>query len=182
MFNIIKKELNVSIVSSLIYIIIGLIIIFNPETTLKTMSTMVALLAIIYGTIMTVINIVEIKKEGNLVFGILLLVMGITLLLYPSNLNILISLGVGTWFISSSVSRIKFAILLKDAKGVNWLVILVMAILTLIVGITFIFTPLSSAITLATTIGILMIVYSACDIIEILFIKKNIKAIQKALK
>ena len=179
---IIKKELNISIISSIIYIILGIIIVLNPETTLNIVSTTISVLAIIYGMIMTIINIANIREEGNLIFGILLVVMGIALLIYPNSLNVLISLGIGIWFISSSVSRIKFAVLLKDIKELNWLIVLISAIITLLIGISFIFTPLSSAVALTTASAILMIVYSIIDIFEILFIKKNIKIIEKVLE
>ena len=182
MIDIIKKELNISILSSVIYIILGIIIISNPETTLNIVSTSISVLAIIYGGAITIINITKLEKEGNLIFGILLVVMGIALLIYPNSLNILISLGVGIWFISSSVSRIKLAVMLKDVKEINWLIILITSIITLLIGISFIFTPLTSAVALAIVTGILMIAYSICDIFEIIFIKKNIETIQKALK
>lgn len=182
MIDIIKKELNISIVSSIAYIILGIIIVLNPATTLNVISIAISALAIVTGIIITIINITELKKEGNPIFGILLVVMGIALIIYPNSLNILISLGIGIWFISSSINRIKFAIMLKDVKEIKWLVILIIAIVTLIIGISFIFAPLASAITLATISGILMIIYSICDIFEIIFIKKNIKAIQNALE
>ena len=182
MLEIMKRELNVSIIASIIYIILGFIVISNPIATLNIVSITISISAIVYGIVITVINIANFKQEGNLLFGILLLVMGISLLIYPSSLNVLISLGIGIWFIASSVSRIKFATLLKDVQGINWIIILISAVITLMIGISFIFTPLASAVTLTTVSGILMIVYSICDIFEIIFIKRNIKEIEKALK
>ena len=182
MLDIIKKELNISIIASVVYIILGIIIVSNPEATLNIVSITISIVAIIYGLILTIINITNLKEEGNLMFGILLIVIGIALLIYPNSLNVLISLGIGIWFIASSINRIKFAVILKDTKEFNWLVILISAIITLIIGISFIFAPLASAITLTAISGILMIVYSVCDIFEIVFIKKNIKTIEKILE
>ena len=102
MLEIRKKELNLSIVVSIIYAILGFIIVANPVTTLNIVSYTVSISAIIYGIVITIINVANFKEEGNLLFGILLLVMGIALLIYPSSLNILISLGIGIWFIASS--------------------------------------------------------------------------------
>ncbi len=181
MLNIIKRELNISIIASIIYIILGIIVVSNPETTLNIVSTAISIFAIVYGLVLTIINLVNIKDEGNLIFGILLIVIGIALLIYPSSLNVLISLGIGIWFISSSISRIKFAIIIKDIEEINWLVVLISAIITLIIGISFIFTPLASAVALTTISGIMMILYSVVDIVEIVFIKKHIKIIEKTL-
>ena len=182
MLDIVKRELNVSIISSIIYIIIGAIIIANPAITLTIVSTSLAVLSIIYGIIITIINIANIRDGGHLIFGVMLIVMGIALFIYPGSLNVLISLGIGIWFITSSVSRIKFAVLVKDADGINWLIILISAIFTLIIGISFIFAPLTSAVALTAASGILMIAYSILDICEVIFIKRNIKAVEKALK
>lgn len=182
MMKILKRELNVSIIVSIIYIILGIIIVSNPVTTLNIVSTSVAILSIIYGIIISIINIANIKEGDNLILGVLLIVLGISLLIYPTSLSILISLGVGISFISSSVNRIKFAVLIKDDKEFNWLIILFSAIITLLIGISFIFTPLLSAVALTAANGILMIVYSICDIIEIFFIKKNINVIETELE
>ena len=182
MLNIIKKELNVSIITSIIYIILGIVVIANPETTLTIISKAIAILAIIYGIVVTIINIANLKNEGSLLFGILLIVMGIALLIYPNSLSVLISLGIGIWFISSSVNRIKFAVLLKDIKELNWLIVLISAIITLLIGISFVFTPLASAVMVAIISGILMVIYSIIDIFEIIFIKRNMKVIEQKLK
>mgnify|MGYP002857755769 CR=1 FL=1 len=182
MLKVFKKELNFSLISSIIYIILGIVIISNPEETLSIVGKTVAILSIVYGSITTIINIVNIKQESSLLFGIFTIVMGIALLIYPNTLSILLSLGLGIWFIASSVTRLKFAVFLKDVREMNWLIVLAGSLITLIIGISFIFTPLASAVTLTTVSGIMMIVYSLIDIFEIIFIKRNIKAIEKVLQ
>ena len=182
MLKLFKKELNISMLSSLIYIVLGIVIISKPEETMSIVGKSVAILAIVYGVINTIINIVNIKEESSLLFGVFTIVMGIALLIYPNTLGILLSLGIGIWFIASSVTRLKFAVLLKDVREINWLIVLAGSIITLIIGISFIFTPLASAITLTTVSGVMMIGYSLIDIFEIIFIKRNIKAIEKVLQ
>ena len=179
MIKILKRELNISIVTSIIYIILGIFVVANPAITMKVASTTFSIMAIVYGVIISIINIADIKEEGNLSYGILLIVVGVALLIYPNSLEILVSLGLGIWFISNSISRIKLAVLLKDVKEVNWLLILFSAIIALLIGISFIFLPLASAVTLTMVSGILMIIYSIFDIIQIIIIKKNIVAIEK---
>ena len=148
MLKLFKKELNISMLSSLIYIVLGIVIISKPEETMSIVGKSVAILAIVYGVINTIINIVNIKEESSLLFGVFTIVMGIALLIYPNTLGILLSLGIGIWFIASSVTRLKFAVLL----------------------------------TLTTVSGVMMIGYSLIDIFEIIFIKRNIKAIEKVLQ
>ena len=182
MLDMLKKELNISIVASIIYIVLGVIVVFNPLTALGVTGMVVSISAIIYGIIITIINIANLKEEGNLSFGILLVVMGIALFIYPNSLNILISLGIGIWFITSSVGRIKFAMRIKEVHDVNWLVILICAIITLIIGISFIFTPLSTAVGVTIFSGISMIVYGIFDISQIIFIKRNLNIIKNELE
>ena len=182
MLEILKRELNISIVTSIVYVILGIIIISNPEATLSIVGTVIAVLAILYGIIVSIINIANIKEENTLVIGILLIVMGIALIIYPNSLSVLISLGIGIWFITSSVTRIKYSVILKDVPEVNWVVLLVGAIITLIIGITFVFAPLASAVALTTFSGVMMIIYSVIDIVEIILIKKNMKEIEVVFK
>ncbi len=181
MLNLFKKELNISLITSLIYIVIGIIVIARPEATLSIVSKTIALLLILYGIILTVINIRDIKEESTLLFGVLAIVMGIALLIYPNSLSILISLGLGIWFISSSVTRMKFSVLVRDIAEMNWLVILISSIITLIIGISFVFMPLASAVALTKVSGIMMIIYSVIDLFEIIMIKLHIKSIEDAM-
>ena len=182
MLKVLKKELNISIIASLVYIVIGIIVVSNPGTTLSIVGMAVAVLAIIYGVIITIISIANMKEEGNLGFGILLIIIGIALLIYPNSLSILLSLGISIWFITSSVSRIKFAVSIKEVKDVNWKIILISSIITLIIGISFIFTPLSTAVAVTIISGISMVVYAVFDIFEVIFIKINIKKIENGLE
>ena len=177
----VKKELNISIISSLIYIVIGIVIICNPQITVSIVGVSVAILSIVCGAVITIINIANIKEESSLLFGIFAIVMGIALLIYPNSLSILISLGIGILFIASSVTRLKFAVVLKDSKEVNSLIILISSIITLIIGISFIFMPLISAVTLTVVSAIMMIVYAIIDIFEVILIKKNIDKIEKVI-
>lgn len=182
MLKVIKKELNVSIITSLVYIAIGIIVILNPEKIINIVGTSIAILAILYGVIITIINVRNIKEETSLIFGIFAIVMGVALLIYPSSLSILLSLAIGIWFISSSVTRLKYAIIIKNVPEIKWTIVLVSALLTLMVGISFIFTPLASAVALTAISGVLMIIYSIVDLFEIFFLKKHLKDIEKVLE
>ena len=42
--------------------------------------------------------------------------------------------------------------------------------------------PLTSALALTTVSGVLMLVYSVCDVFEIIFIKRHIKVIEKEIE
>lgn len=181
MLNLFKKELNISLIASIIYIVIGIVVIARPEATLSIVSKTIALLLILYGIVLTVISIRDIKEENTLIFGVLAIVMGIALLIYPNSLSILISLGLGIWFISSSVTRMKFSVLVRDITEMNWLIILISSIITLIIGISFVFMPLASAVALTKVSGIMMIVYSVIDLFEIIIIKMHIKSIEDAM-
>lgn len=176
-----KKELNVSIIASIVYIILGVVVVCNPAATLDVVGKTIAILSIIHGIAIAFISIQDIREDNNLVFGIISIVMGVLLLVYPSSLALFISLGIGIWYIVNSVTRIRLAIMLKDVKEVNWVLLLICSILTLIIGISFLFTPLASAIALTAVSGIMMIAYSIIDIAQIIFLKKHINEIEKAM-
>ena len=177
-----KVILLIAIITSIVYIVLGVIIVSNPETTINIVGTIIAVLAIIYGLIVAIINMAKIKEENSLVIGVILIVMGIALLIYPNSLSILISLGIGIWYITSSITRLRYALLLKGVPEVNWKIVLIGAIITLVIGIIFVFAPLASALALTAFSGIMMIIYSVIDLAEIVLIKKNMKDIEQVLE
>jgi uncharacterized membrane protein HdeD (DUF308 family) len=182
MFKVIKKELNFSIVTSVIFVVLGMLLMFYPDRILGNVAFVIAILALAYGFIITAINFSELSSGGNPMLGVLLIISGIALLMYPKSLGVLVAMVVGIWFISDSVNRIKIAVILRDAKEPSWLLLFLVSVVSLIAGITFIFAPLESAIALTMLVGALMVFYSLFDIFGSVLIRRNFDAIEKALE
>lgn len=102
--------------------------------------------------------------------------------MYPNTLAILIPIFMGIWFITSGILKFKITSLLKNSDTFIWIMSFLMAILSILCGITFIISPLNSTITFVSFMGVLLFIYSLSDIIDMIIFKRNINSICKNLK
>ena len=181
----INKYINFSIIISILLMILGIVIFIYPAVTLKVFSYIISIVLIIFG-IYLIIEDYRFEKLWILfdfsLLGITLLLLGVILLMYPNTLTILIPIFLGMWFIMSGLMKFKLTSLITYTNSSIWILSLLMAILSMICGVLFIISPLSSALALVSFFGILMFVYSLSDIIDMIIFKKNISTIKDNLK
>ncbi len=184
MVNKLKKYINFSILVSCLLMVLGGIIFIYPAMTLKLLSYIVAVILIIFGVYLVVQDVIY--KKFWLLFdftlmGIICLVLGIVLLMYPDILTTLIPIFLGIWFIVSGITKFRLTSLLGTDDGI-FITSFIMSILSVICGVLFIISPLSGATIIISFIGILLFVYSLSDIVNMIIFKKNINKLEKSLK
>lgn len=177
-----NKYVNLSIIISLLLIILGIIILVFPTISLKIFSYIISVITILSGILL----LIEDYKYRNYFFpidfsfsGIIILLIGIILLIYPNTLALLIPIFLGVWIITSSIVKFKIIILLSKIDSKIWILSLIMTILSIVCGIFLILNPLDSAEMIISVIGILLIIYSISDISNMIIFKKNINKIVK---
>lgn len=174
-----KKIGWTSIITSLGFAILGLVVSYNPNTTFKVISNVLGAILIAYG----VIKILEFLKMKNmnslysteLSFGIIATLFGIVVIVCSDMIEAMIRVVIGIWIVYSGYMRLGLAIKLQkfDAENKIWIPGLIIAIAMLICGLYIITSP--GAIIM--TIGIIMVAYAVMDIIEEVIFMKNIKDI-----
>lgn len=175
-----KKNMNrtlwISIISSIIFILLGIILVSHPETSLTIMSYTICILLVgngVYQLIMGYHN-VSLSLLDGFSGGLLSIILGFLILMKPVTLAVVIPIAIGLWFIVSSSYKLRIAIILRSKNESIWLLLCVMSLLMMVCGVILIFNPLSGLIAITKIIGILIIIYSIIDIIEAVLIKKNI--------
>ena len=179
MEQILKKMGWASIITSLAFAIIGLIIAYNPNTTFKVISYLIWGIFIIFGSI----KIFEyFKTKGSydlynyeLVYGIIAILLGLVVIFCNEMIETLLRIMVGVWIVYSGAMRLGLALKLQkiDTDNKIWVAVLLIAIAILVCGLFIIANPG----TLIATMGILMVVYAVMDIIEEIIFIKNVKEI-----
>ena len=177
MEQILKKMGWASIATSLAFMIIGIIIAYNPNTILTIISYLI-------GAIFVFIGIVKIisyfKTKGaydlynyELVYGIIAVLIGVIVVFCCDMIETLFRVFIGIWIIYSGAMRLGLALKLQkiNASSKNWIIVLIISIVILACGIYIMVNPG----TIIKTMGIIMIVYSIMDIIEEAIFMKNIK-------
>ena len=184
MKEIFNKTTMSIILSSIISFILGLILVINPGLTLKTIGVVVGIYIIIHGLVLLVLDFkvsrLYIPFDG-IMSGILSIILGIVLIALPGLLSAIFALAIGVWIILSSVNIIKMAIAVKNQTS-NWFLLLLFGILDLIAGIIVIFNPFESSMSITMFVGIIIMIHSVINIVDMIVIKKNVKDVTKAIE
>jgi len=174
---LLSKSGWLSILESTIFIILGAVLIWNPEGTVKTISYILGIIFIAVG-LYKVCNYFVSKGKNDfynydIIYGIMAVILGIVTIVYSTTLGSILRIIVGIWIIYSSLIRIGLSIKLKE-QGLNvWGYSLVLALFMLGFGL---YITLNTG-AIITTIGVMLIISSAIDIIEDIIFLKNVKEV-----
>ena len=178
-----NKATNSVIISSIIALIVGIVMIAFPKLSIETIGIIVAIYFVVHGFVLIFLDFkaseLYIPFDG-LFTGVLSILLGAVLLYKPDLVPVIITIVIGVWMILSSINYIRMAIKLCNSK-LPWLAILLLGILDLIVGIVMILNPLESTLTLELFVGIMLIIHSIINIVDMIIIKKDVSDISKEL-
>ncbi|MGN1327695.1 MAG: DUF308 domain-containing protein [Clostridia bacterium] len=172
---ILKKAGWTSILESVIFAILGAILIWKPEGTIKVISTILGLIFIIIG-IARIMAYISTKGKNDfynndLIFGIMAIVIGIVTMVCGNTIIEVFRIIIGIWIIYSALIRFSTSLKLRTLKANVWIYSMILAIVMFICGLYI--TMNSGAV--IVTIGIVMVIYSVIDIIENIIFMKNMK-------
>ena len=180
-----KKELNrvfyTSLLTSIILVVIGILLLFFPNGTIKIVSYILGAIMGITG-IMGLIKFFLYTDENKynrygLAYGIVLLVVACLFFFKTDSIAKIMPFALGIYMIISSAIKVEYTLKLKKDKNDNWKVTLVMAIVSILFGLVLIFNPLKSALYMTQVIGIVLIFYAILDMIDSYIIKCNLKEV-----
>ena len=161
-----------SLVSSIILFIMGGILFTNPDIFVTTISKIIGtiLLATAIILIITIflnrkITPIPILKLSS---TIILLLLGIMFLFFSETVEKAIRIVVGFWILFSGINRLINALKMTD-KNKKFLSLVIVSILLILIGV---YTIVIGDV-LLSSIGIILMLYSAIDIIGYIFYSKE---------
>ena len=134
-----NKFMWLAICSSIVFAIVGILLVCFPEVSVKVISYVIALSLITCGIVL----ISDYK---------------------------------------GSILLIELSLSLKKVGYSAWVATIILAIITILCGLLIIINPQSGTLALTTFFGILLIVYSVSDIIDLFIFKNNVNDIVKLIK
>jgi uncharacterized membrane protein HdeD (DUF308 family) len=159
-----KREMGIrNVISSLIMIIIGVILIGNPNMLIDTLSWIIGCLLILAGIIGSIMSLKDNELNTvTLYFGIIMVIVGILLIVFPSIVNVMIRLIFGGWILFAGVERLTLAMTVKmfDSKSSN--TFLITSLLMIVLGILVL-------INFYNLLGWLLVIYAALDIANYIY-------------
>lgn len=179
-----NETINSIIITSIITLIVGLIMIFLPKISIETLGIVAAICVIAHGIVLVYLDLKASKYYvpfDGLFSGIISIILGVLLLCEPNILPVVFTIVLGIWVILMSINYIKIAIKLHNTR-LPWVEILLLGILDLAVGLILIINPFEATISLVLFTGIMLIIHSVINIIDVLLLKKDVKEISKTLE
>lgn len=177
------RSINSTLISAIIAIALGLVMIFYPGLSSDMIGYLLAGYLIIYGVLRTAFNL-GMKglsmSIGELILGIIAVILGIIVFLNPSWIAAILAVVVGIWIVLSAVSILGLAFVARSEMAS--LALVVLGILDLILGFVVIFNPFKSVLSATVLVGIVIIIHAAFRIIDTLILRKNAVKIAKILK
>ena len=181
-----KKVFNISIISSLLLFLFGLVLAVNAEGFIKSITVAIGVILLLIG-VFPVIDYFRYRKDGlgasiGLISGIFSIVCGLMLLINEDLLMILIPVFIGVWMIINGINKIQVSFEIKDLGEKSWIITFIYSILIIVLGGYFIVNPISGATTVTSFIGIILCIYAVLDIIDCIIIKVKVKNFKKELE
>lgn len=165
-----KKGTMINLIFTLLFLVIGIILVTNPATTLTVVSYVIETMLIL-GGIITIVNYVRVESKHDtfsfgFVQGVVCILIALFLIMNPTIIVTALPICVGIWMIFGSLSRIQVAIRLnawgQKASGLY----IFLAVLMFAIGIVIICNPFKTAVLIVQMLGISIVVYSVFDIIQ----------------
>lgn len=169
-----KRELT--IIKSVLAIVFGLIALFKPDITLITLVSLFGIFVILAGVVITVVSILNRTSEYNwnfwLIEGVVDIIVGIILLIYPKGVVSVFLIIVGLWAIIMGILQIVAARRFQEYLNKNLLYI--SAAVTFIIGLLFLFRPFEGGKVIIALLGITALIYGGFSIYKIVKEKQNL--------
>lgn len=165
-----KKSSWTDIVVSLVFILLGVMLIANPEVITAAISVILGCIIIGIG-VLRFIDYLSTGKQDNylLAISIVLIIAGIIVMICTEPIISIFRIIIALWIIYSGIMNLQTTIIWKDYKSKVWLTTLILAIAMIIAGI---YVLVNDGV-IIQTIGVAIVIYGVIDVIEnLIFIKK----------
>ena len=175
-----KTFFKSSICASIILMILGLLLIFQSEVTITTISYIIGAALIALGVlalirfIKSAKNITEMNFNLDIIYGLVTVVLGILIITNPKAIASILPIVLGIAIVINSASKLQYAFILKNDNNDMWKTTMIIAIVSAICGVVLLFNPFAGAVLIMKIVGIFIVVYSVLDIVSTVIIKKNV--------
>lgn len=181
MLNKLNKYLNSGIILTIVFLLVGGILIVKPDISFNIISYLIGATLVVSGIYLFIID----SKTNNIfinvfLYAILLTLIGILIILNPVTLKVILPIFLGLWFLISGIFKIRLDIYMKDEPC--FILSLITNIITVICGVILLINPVESVSAITISLGIIIVVSSISSLIDIIIFKKNINSVVKYLK
>ncbi len=182
-----KNLLKSSIVTSILLLILGILLVFESEATIYTISYIVGAILICAGAYALIRFFTNSKKTTNsimgldVLYGIVTIILGGLIIKNPGAIGSLLPIVLGIAIIVSSANKIQYAFSLKNGDNDLWKTTMVISVVGTICGVVLLFNPFAGAVLIMRIVGIFIIIYAILDAVSTFIIKKNVEEFRNVI-
>ena len=165
-----KKGTIINLISTILFLLIGIVLVTNPVTTLNVITYIIELLLIVWG-IITIVNYVRVESKYDVfscgfVHGVICILIVLFLIANPKIITTILPICLGIWMVFGSLTKIQIIIKLNAWGQKTSGIYILFAILMFSIGLVIICNPFTTATLIVQTLGVGITVYSILDIIQ----------------
>lgn len=186
MEGLMKNFSRSSLISSIVLIVLGVLLIFQSEATIISISYIIGGVLILLG-VLALLRFVknsnkDAKSELDIIYGIVTIILGVLIINNPQAIASIIPFVLGISIIINSATKLQYAFELKANENNLWKATMFLSLISALCGIVLIFNPFKGAVVFTKIVGLFIILYSILDIISTLTINKNVSIIHSAIE
>ena len=161
-----------SLISAIIFFIIGGILFWYNDEIISTLSMIIGIILAVSGIVEIIVYVVNKKKQidylAPVIRGIIFIGLSILFIFGANIINQIVRFVVGAWILFSGINRL-IQTLAISKRSKKFLPLLLVSISLIAIGVY----SIVYGDVIISTIGIIMMVYSAIDIIGYIFYTKD---------
>ncbi len=167
-----KKSIKQDIIISILFVIFGIALIYNPNAIISILSFILGGIFIVAG-IMRVFEFISAGKIDNylLAIGISAIIIGIIIMFSSKIILSFFGVIIGIWIIYAGIINLQTSIVWKDYTSRVWLLSVILSIVTIIVGIY----VLINVSVIMNIIGFIILIYGIINLLENIIFMKNVE-------
>lgn len=177
------KNFTFNLIMAILYIVMGLIMIFAPLPSEIGIVMVLGIMAIVYGIVCIVRYVKGFDGDlgiiTDLLFGILLLISGIYVIFHIEGCAAVFPFVWGVFMIVDAIIRIPVSIRYRKVLDIPIWIIIISIVVPAILGILLVITPIPAVISLIMVIGIFVTVIGVVDLIAIIYMHHQVKKLEK---
>lgn len=182
-----KNLLKSSIVASILLLVLGILLVFESEATIFTISYIVGAILICAGAFALIRFFTKSKNATSVMgldvlYGIVTIILGCLIIKNPGAIGSLLPIVLGIAIIVSSANKIQYAFNLKNSDNDLWKTTMIISVIGTICGVVLLFNPFAGAVLLMRIVGIFIIVYAILDAVSTFIIKKNVEEFKNVIE
>ena len=168
------------IVMSVLFCLAGVLFIAMPEISTKIIGICIGISMILFGIVRLIgyfsKDLYRLAFQFDLEFGILMMILGVTVLFNPENLMAFICVAIGISILLDGLFKIRIALDSKQFGIKSWWLILALAIVTGVIGVFLIFDSATGSELMTVILGLTLLsegILNLSTVISTVLIVKN---------